>query len=95
MIHDPHNLGACLRTAWLLGAQAFFIPENRASPLTPTAMKVASGGAEHVPVVIDGNLLDAAKSLKDKAYWLFAVSYTHLRAHETVLDIVCRLLLDK
>jgi len=73
-IQDPHNLGACLRTAWLLGAQAVFIPENRASPLTPTAMKVASGGAEHVPVVIDGNLLEAAKSLKDKGYWLFGLA---------------------
>lgn len=73
-IQDPHNLGACLRTAWLLGADALFIPENRASPLTPTAMKVASGGAEHVPVVIDGSLLDAAKSLKDKGYWLFGLA---------------------
>lgn len=73
-IQDPHNLGACLRTAWLLGAHALFIPENRASPLTPTAMKVASGGAEHVPVVIDGNLLDTAKALKEKGYWLFGLA---------------------
>jgi 23S rRNA (guanosine2251-2'-O)-methyltransferase len=73
-IQDPHNLGACLRTAWLLGVHAVFIPENRASPLTPTAMKVASGGAEHVPVVADGNLLDTAKTLKEKGYWLFGLA---------------------
>jgi 23S rRNA (guanosine2251-2'-O)-methyltransferase len=73
-VQDPHNLGACLRTAWLLGAKALFIPEHRASPLTPTAMKVASGGAEHVPVVVDGNLMDAAKMLKDKGFWLFGLA---------------------
>lgn len=72
-IQDPHNLGACLRTAWLLGVSVLFISENRSSPLTPTAMKVASGGAEHVPVVADGNLLDTAKNLKDRGFWLFGL----------------------
>lgn len=73
-IQDPHNLGAILRTAWLLGAKALFIPEHRASPLTPTAMKVASGGAEHVAVEAEGNLLSTAKQLKDIGFWLYGLA---------------------
>lgn len=72
-IQDPHNLGAILRTAWLLGAQALFITENRSAPLTPTAMKVACGGAEHVPVEVDGNLLTTANQLKEQGFWIFGL----------------------
>lgn len=73
-LQDPHNLGAILRTAWLLNVSAVFIPEHRSSPLTPTVMKVACGGAEHVPVITDGNLLDTAKQLKDMGFWLYGLA---------------------
>ena len=49
-ITDPHNLGAILRTAWLFNVDGIFIPKNRRVDLTPVVCKVASGGAEHVPV---------------------------------------------
>ena len=50
-IEDPHNLGAILRTAWLMGVKAIFIPKDRSVGLVPTACKVASGGAEHITLV--------------------------------------------
>lgn len=74
-VSDPHNLGAVLRSAWLLGAQAVFIPEDRSAPLTPTASKVAQGGAEHVPVVPTSPLDQELKRLKEKGFWIFGLSH--------------------
>jgi 23S rRNA (guanosine2251-2'-O)-methyltransferase len=48
-VQDPHNLGACLRTADAVGVDAVITPKDRAAGLTPTACKVASGAAEQVP----------------------------------------------
>lgn len=73
-IQDPHNLGAILRTAWLLNVSALFITEHRSSPLTPTALKVASGGAEYVPVIADENLIDVIKRLKDMGFWVYGLA---------------------
>ena len=50
-VQDPHNLGACLRTAEGAGVAAVVVPRRRSSPLTPAARKVASGAAELVPLV--------------------------------------------
>ena len=49
-IEDPKNLGAIVRTAWLMGAAGVFISRHRSAGMTPAAMKAASGGAEYVPV---------------------------------------------
>ncbi len=73
-ISDPHNVGAVLRTAWLLGAKAVLVPENRSAHLTPAATKVASGGAEHVPLVNVGNLSQHLSMLKDKGFWIYGLS---------------------
>ncbi|MCB0351830.1 MAG: 23S rRNA (guanosine(2251)-2'-O)-methyltransferase RlmB [Bdellovibrionales bacterium] len=73
-ITDPHNVGAVLRTAWLLGAKAVLVPENRSAHLTPAAIKVASGGAEHVPLVNVGNLSHYLTSLKDKGFWVYGLA---------------------
>jgi 23S rRNA (guanosine2251-2'-O)-methyltransferase len=48
-VQDPHNLGACLRTADAAGASAVIVPRDRAAGLTPTVRKVASGAAEAMP----------------------------------------------
>ena len=48
-VQDPHNLGACLRTADAAGASAVIVPRDRAAGLTPTVRKVASGAAETMP----------------------------------------------
>ncbi len=73
-ISDPHNLGAILRTAWLLGARALFVSEARSAHLTPTVTKVASGGAEHVPLVVESNLGALIKNLKEKGFWIYGLA---------------------
>ncbi|WP_374000519.1 TrmH family RNA methyltransferase [Bdellovibrio bacteriovorus] len=73
-IEDPHNLGAILRTSWLVGAQGVLIPEDRAVGLTPTVHKVACGGVEHVPVEETTNFANYADELKKKGYWIYGLS---------------------
>lgn len=71
-ITDPHNLGACLRSADGAGVQAVIAPKDRAAGLTPTACKVASGAAESVPFVQVTNLARTLKHLRD-GYGVWAV----------------------
>jgi 23S rRNA (guanosine2251-2'-O)-methyltransferase len=82
-IEDPHNLGAILRTSWLMGVQGIFIPENRAVQLTPTVHKVACGGAEHVPVESFVNLSQPVEKLKEQGFWVFGLSH---KAEKTIFD---------
>jgi 23S rRNA (guanosine2251-2'-O)-methyltransferase len=65
-IQDPHNLGACLRTADAAGAHAVVAPRDRAVGLTPAARKVASGAAEAVPFIQVTNLARTLRVLKDR-----------------------------
>ncbi len=74
-IEDPHNLGAILRTAWLMGVDALFIPQDRSVHLTATVHKVACGGVEHVPVEIVPNFQSAVEKLKEQGYWVFGLSH--------------------
>lgn len=69
-IEDPHNLGAILRTSWLMGADALVIPKDRSVKLTATALKIASGGAEHVPIEVVTNLGRSLADLKENSYWV-------------------------
>lgn len=68
-VQDPHNLGACLRTADACGALAVIVPKDRAAQLNPTARKVAAGAAETTPVVAVTNLVRTLKLLKDTNVW--------------------------
>ncbi|MGD1982555.1 MAG: 23S rRNA (guanosine(2251)-2'-O)-methyltransferase RlmB [Chromatiaceae bacterium] len=65
-VTDPHNLGACLRSADGAGADAVIAPRDRASGLTPTACKVASGAAESVPFFQVTNLARSLRHLQDR-----------------------------
>ena len=49
-VQDPHNLGACLRTADACGALAVVVPTDRSASVNPTVRKVAAGAAETTPV---------------------------------------------
>ena len=73
-IQDPHNLGACLRTADGAGARAVIIPRDRAVGMTATVAKVASGAAETVPVVQVTNLARALRQLKEAGVWVVGAS---------------------
>lgn len=69
-VQDPHNLGACLRTADACGALAVVVPRDRAAQLTPAARKVAVGAAETTPVAVVTNLARTLKLLKGAGMWV-------------------------
>ena len=64
-ITDPHNLGACIRTAAAMGVEAVIVPRDRAAGLTPTARKVAAGGAEKVKFIQVTNLARTLAQIKE------------------------------
>ncbi len=70
-VQDPHNLGACLRSADAAGVHAVIAPKDRSAGLTPTACKVACGAAETVPFVQVTNLARTLRWLQEEAgVWL-------------------------
>lgn len=69
-VQDPHNLGACLRTADAAGVTAVIVPRDRAAGLSPTVRKVASGAAETVPLIQITNLARTLRWLKEREIWI-------------------------
>ncbi|MFK8022289.1 MAG: 23S rRNA (guanosine(2251)-2'-O)-methyltransferase RlmB [Pseudomonadales bacterium] len=69
-ITDPHNLGACLRSAEAAGAHAVIIPKDKSATLNATVRKVACGAAELIPVFRVGNLARCMRQLKQAGVWL-------------------------
>lgn len=68
-VQDPHNLGACLRSAEAAGVQAVIVPKDRAVGLTATARKVAVGAAERLPFFQVTNLVRTMDRLADHGVW--------------------------
>ena len=73
-LEDPHNLGAILRSAWLLEADLILIPEDRAAKLSPSVFKVACGGAEHVGVLRVSSLAPSLEQLKEMGFWVYGLA---------------------
>ncbi|CAH9015196.1 23S rRNA (guanosine(2251)-2'-O)-methyltransferase RlmB [Candidatus Nitrosacidococcus sp. I8] len=69
-IQDPHNLGACLRTAEAAGVHGVIVPKDQAVSITSTVRKVASGAAERVPFITVTNLTRTINKLKDQGVWV-------------------------
>lgn len=69
-ITDPHNLGACLRSADAAGVHAVIVPRDRSAQLNATAKKVASGAAEHVPLIAVTNLARTMRLLQEANVWI-------------------------
>jgi 23S rRNA (guanosine2251-2'-O)-methyltransferase len=69
-VQDPHNLGACLRTADACGVLAVVVPRDRAATLNAAARKVAAGAAETTPVVTVTNLARCLRLIKDAGLWI-------------------------
>lgn len=65
-VTDPHNLGACIRSAAAMGVTAVIVPRDRSASLTPTARKVAAGGAEKVKFIQVTNLARSLGHIKDQ-----------------------------
>lgn len=73
-VQDPHNLGACLRTADATGVHGVIITKDNATGITPTVCKVASGAAETVPVYQVTNLARTLRWLKDQGIWVMGAA---------------------
>jgi 23S rRNA (guanosine2251-2'-O)-methyltransferase len=69
-VQDPHNLGACLRTADACGALAVVVPKDRAAGMNATVRKVAAGAAETTPLATVTNLARTLRLLKDAGLWI-------------------------
>jgi 23S rRNA (guanosine2251-2'-O)-methyltransferase len=73
-ITDPHNLGACIRSADAFGVDAVIIPQDRSAQVTPTVHKVSSGASQNIPVTVVGNLARALTDLKAQGFWLYGLA---------------------
>ena len=69
-VTDPHNLGACLRSADAAGVNAVIVPKDNSAELNAIARKVASGAAEAIPLVRVTNLARTLKALKEAGLWV-------------------------
>lgn len=73
-ITDPHNLGACLRSADAAGVDFVIIPKDKSACITPTVSKVACGAAEAVPLVRVTNLVRAMETVKKEGIWIYGAA---------------------
>ncbi len=73
-VTDPHNFGACLRSAEAAGVTAVVVPKDRAVGVTPTVRRASAGAADRVPIVAATNLARALKGLKDAGVWLVGLA---------------------
>ena len=69
-IQDPHNFGACLRSADGAGVDAVIIPKDRSVSVTPAVITVSCGAAQNIPIIQVTNLARCLKSLKENNVWL-------------------------
>lgn len=69
-VQDPHNLGACLRSADAAGVGLVILPKDGSSGLTPVARRAAAGAAEVMPVLLATNLARVLRRLKERGVWL-------------------------
>jgi 23S rRNA (guanosine2251-2'-O)-methyltransferase len=75
-VEDPRNLGAIIRSAYLLGAGGVIIPSNRAAEVTATVAKASAGASELLPIAQVGNLVRALEELREHGLWRVAVHST-------------------
>lgn len=82
-VQDPHNIGACLRTADAIGVDAVIVSKNRSPALSPVMRNVASGAAETVPYIMVSNLARALEKIKESNVWVMGTSGD---ADQTIYD---------
>ena len=83
-ITDPHNLGACLRSADAAGVDAVIAPRDRAAKLDGAARKVAAGAAEFLPFAAVTNLARTLDALKERGVWLAGLAG---EAQQSLFDV--------
>ena len=72
-IQDPHNLGACLRSAAASDVTAVIIPKDKAAPINATVRKTSAGAADRIPVVSVTNLARTLRVIKDAGVWVYGM----------------------
>jgi 23S rRNA (guanosine2251-2'-O)-methyltransferase len=72
-VQDPQNLGAIIRSAYLLGAHGVIVPEHRAAGITPAVTKASAGATELIPIAPVKNLVRALEGLREAGLWRAAV----------------------
>jgi 23S rRNA (guanosine2251-2'-O)-methyltransferase len=73
-VTDPHNLGACLRSAEAAGVTAVVVPKDKAAGITPTVRRASAGAADRLAFFAVTNLARTLKALKDKGVWLVGLA---------------------
>ena len=72
-VQDPHNLGACLRSAAAAGVTAVVIPKDKAAPINATVRKTSAGAADRIPVVSVTNLARTLRALQELGVWIYGL----------------------
>ena len=83
-ITDPHNVGACIRTAAAAGVDAIILPKNRSCHLTPTVRKISSGGAELIPFVVVTNIVRTINKLQSEGVMIYGTDMKASKLHNEI-----------
>lgn len=86
-VTDPHNLGACLRSADAAGVDFVIIPKDKNASMTPVVSKVACGAAESIPLVRVTNLARTMDYLKQQGVWIYGAAG---EATDSLYDLDCK-----
>lgn len=73
-VQDPHNLGACLRSAAAAGATAVVIPKDKSAPVNATVRKTSAGAADRIPIVRVTNLARTLETMKQAGVWMVGLA---------------------
>ena len=83
-ITDPHNVGACIRSAAAAGVDAVIVPKNRSCHLTPTVRKISSGGAELIPFIVVTNIVRTINKLKSEGVMIYGTDIEASKLHNEI-----------
>ena len=86
-IHDPHNMGAIIRSAEVFKAKGVIYAKRENVPITETVIKASAGAAFHIPICQTGNLVHTIEKLKKNQIWIFGSS---LNAKSNLWDLEFR-----
>lgn len=73
-VQDPHNLGACLRSAAAAGATAVVIPKDKSAPVNATVRKTSAGAADRLPIFPVTNLARCLRDLQKQGVWIYGLA---------------------
>lgn len=82
---DPHNVGACLRSAAAAMVDAVIVPKNRACHLTPTVRKISCGASELIPFIVVTNLVRTITLIKEKGILVYGSDLQATKFHDEVV----------